>query len=67
VLRSRLLRRVVVEPEVVVRAILRALDRNRGEVFVPGFYRAAALAQALAPGLLGRLLGRGAYRPAARD
>jgi uncharacterized protein len=57
VLRSRLLRRVVVGPEDVARHVLRVLDRDRRETFVPGWYRVAALAQAAAPGLLTRILG----------
>jgi short-subunit dehydrogenase len=63
VLRSRLFRRLVVEPDVVVKAILRSLERDRREVYVPRIYRAAALAQALAPSLLARLLARRGYRP----
>lgn len=63
VLRSRLFRRLVVSPDVVVKAILRSLDRDRREVYVPRIYRAAALAQALAPSLLARLLARRGYRP----
>jgi short-subunit dehydrogenase len=58
VLRSRLLRRVVVGPEDVARHVLRVLDRDRRETFVPSWYRVAALAQAAAPGLLTRILGR---------
>jgi short-subunit dehydrogenase len=58
VLRSRLLRRAVVGPEHVGRHVLRVLDRDRRETFVPGWYRVAALAQAAAPGLLSRVLGR---------
>ena len=53
---SRLLLRLVVEPDVVVRRILHALDHDRREVFTPRWYRAAALAQAAAPGLLARAL-----------
>jgi short-subunit dehydrogenase len=52
------LRRLVVEPEVVARAILRAVARDKREVYVPRVYRAAALAQALAPGLVARLLAQ---------
>lgn len=64
VLRSGLLRRLVVSPDVVVKAILGALDHDRREVYVPKVYRAAALAQALVPGLMSRLLaGRGYARP----
>jgi NAD(P)-dependent dehydrogenase (short-subunit alcohol dehydrogenase family) len=58
VLRSPLLRRAVVGPEDVARHVLRVLDRDRRETFVPGWYRAAALVQALAPGLLSRTLSR---------
>jgi uncharacterized protein len=55
VLRSPLLRRVVVGPDRIARHVLRVLDRDRRETFVPGWYRAAALVQALAPGLMNRL------------
>jgi NAD(P)-dependent dehydrogenase (short-subunit alcohol dehydrogenase family) len=58
VLRSALLRRAVVPPERVARHVLRVLDRDRGETFVPGWYRVAALAQALAPGLVSRAQAR---------
>jgi short-subunit dehydrogenase len=62
VLASPLLRRAVIEPEDVARHVLRALERDRSETFVPGWYRAAALAQALAPGLMSRILSRAEYR-----
>jgi len=62
VLRSALLRRVVVEPNHVARQVLKAIDRDRRETFVPRWYRAAAVAQALAPGLLARLSARTGYR-----
>ena len=55
---SRLLDRLVVEPEVVARRVVSAVERNRPEIFVPGWYRVPALAQALAPGLVSRLLAR---------
>jgi short-subunit dehydrogenase len=62
-MRSGLARRIVAEPEDVARTILRSVDRDRREVFVPWFYRAAALGQNLAPGLFARVLaarsGRG--------
>ena len=51
-------RRLVMEPERVADAILRAVDRGRPEVFVPGGYRLAAAAQALAPGSLARVMAR---------
>lgn len=55
---SRLLERLVVEPEDVARRIVSAVERNRPEIFVPGWYRVPALAQAVAPGLVSRLLAR---------
>jgi uncharacterized protein len=61
-LRSALLRRLVVDPDYVARHVLKVVRRDRGETFVPRFYRAAAIAQALAPGLVGRLLSRSGYR-----
>lgn len=62
VLRSALLRRRVVGPERVARHVLEVLEHDKGETFVPRWYRAAALAQALAPGLIARLLSRAGYR-----
>ncbi len=60
VLSSRLLRRTVIDAEDVAEHVVRALEHDRREIFVPGWYRGAMLAQALAPGLLARLLaGRG--------
>ena len=47
--------RVVVGPDYVAERIVRAIERDRGEIFVPRWYRAAAIAQALAPGLLRRV------------
>ena len=61
VLRSRLGRRLVVGPPVVADGVMRAIDRDRREVFVPRWYRVPAIAQVLAPGLLVRL-GASAYR-----
>jgi short-subunit dehydrogenase len=61
-LRSAFLRRLVVEPDYVARHVLKVVRRDKGETFVPRFYRAAAVAQALAPGLVGRLLSRSGYR-----
>lgn len=63
VLKSRLLRRFVIEPEDVAVAIVRALEKNKGEVVVPWFpYRIAGVAQAVAPGLLARLVGISDYK-----
>ena len=54
----RALHRTIIEPERVANAVLRALDHDRLELFVPRWYRVAALAQTLAPGLVGRLGAR---------
>ena len=61
-LRNRVLRRVVIAPEDVARHVMRVLERDRRETFVPRWYRAAPLAQALAPSLLARVLARAGYR-----
>jgi uncharacterized protein len=50
--------RLVVEPEDVARAIVRAVERNRREVFVPWWYRVPAGLRALAPGVVARVLAR---------
>jgi short-subunit dehydrogenase len=63
VLASRFLRRRVIAPDEVARHILDVIENDRFETFVPAWYRAAAIVQALFPGLLGRVLGRrSAYR-----
>jgi short-subunit dehydrogenase len=62
VLRSAILRRLVVGPEHVATHVIRSIERDRRETFVPRSYRLAALAQALAPGLVARLAGRSGYR-----
>jgi uncharacterized protein len=61
-LRSALLRRLVVDPEHVARHVLKAVRRDKRETFVPRWYRAAAIAQAVAPGLVARLSARSGYR-----
>lgn len=56
VLKSRLLRRFLIDTEDVARAIVRAVERNRSEVTVPWFpYRLVTFTHALAPGLVTRL------------
>jgi short-subunit dehydrogenase len=56
-LRGRL-GRFVVGPDFVAKRIVRAIERNRAEIFVPRWYRAAALAQAVAPGTFRRVRAR---------
>jgi uncharacterized protein len=64
-LRSALLRRAVVGPDAVAAAVMRAVDKNRREVYVPRWYRVPAIAQALVPGVFARIGGSSGYR--ARD
>jgi len=47
--------RVVVGPKRVADSIVRAIEHDRSEIFVPRWYRAAAVAQALLPGTFRRL------------
>jgi short-subunit dehydrogenase len=61
-LRSAILRRLVVGPERVAQHVLKVIERDKRETFVPRWYRAAAVAQALAPGLVARLSARSGYR-----
>ncbi len=51
---SRLLQKLVAEPELVAEQVVRAVERDRIEQFVPHWYRPAAIVQAAAPGLLAR-------------
>jgi hypothetical protein len=53
-----LLGRIVVDPDLVARRLLGAVDRGRVEITVPRWYAPAAWAQALAPGLLARARSR---------
>jgi NAD(P)-dependent dehydrogenase (short-subunit alcohol dehydrogenase family) len=56
---NRFVRRLVVDPELVAERIVKALEHDPKEVFVPGWYRVAPLAQALVPGLVARVGVRG--------
>ena len=47
----------VAGPELVAKRVVRALRSGRREIFVPAWYRPVALAQAVAPSLLGRFMG----------
>jgi short-subunit dehydrogenase len=57
--------RVVIGPDVVADRIVRAVERDRAEIFVPRWYRLAALAQAIAPGTFRRVGARRAPPDAA--
>jgi uncharacterized protein len=56
---GRALRSLVVQPELVAERVLAAVERDRREVFVPRWYRAAPLVQAVAPKLVAALAARG--------
>ncbi len=62
VLSRRFFRRAVIAPADVAEQIVRAVERGRREVFVPRWYRVFAVAQALAPGLVARLVARSGSR-----
>ena len=58
-LRSRVLRRFVIEVDDVARAVVRAVEKDKREVTVPWFpYRLVAIAQALFPRLVTSLAAR---------
>ncbi len=58
-LRSRLLRRFVIEVDDVARAVVNAIEKGKGEVTVPWFpYRLVTIAQALFPRLVTTLAAR---------
>jgi NAD(P)-dependent dehydrogenase (short-subunit alcohol dehydrogenase family) len=58
-LRSRMLKRYVIEADEVARAVANAVEKGRAEVTVPWFpYRFATIGQALVPGLFSRLVTR---------
>ena len=51
----------VIGPDRIARSILASIRRDRRESFVPWWYRPVAILQAVVPGLVGRVLGRGRY------
>jgi short-subunit dehydrogenase len=55
-------RRLVVDPPFVAERILDAVENGRRELYVPRWYRLAALAQAFTPGALASSLARRGYR-----
>jgi short-subunit dehydrogenase len=63
VLQSRLLHAFVITPERIARSIATAVEKDKGEVTVPWFpYRPVSILQALAPGLMARMVGMSDYR-----
>ena len=67
-LRSRLMRRFVIESDDVARAVVKAIEKGRKEMTVPWFpYRPVSIVQALFPGVLARLVGSYGYRPGTQD
>ncbi len=62
VLKSAFFRRMVIRPEDVAVHILRVVEQDRRESFIPWWYRVFAIGQALAPGLIARLVARSGYR-----
>jgi uncharacterized protein len=63
VLASRIMRRLVIEPEEVARAIAKAVEKGKREVTVPWFpYRLITIAQWLLPGVFARFVGASGYR-----
>ena len=62
VLGSAFFRRSVIGPELVAERIADAVESGKRELFVPRWYRVFALAQALLPGLTGKLVARSGYK-----
>ena len=58
----RYMHRVIAEPEDVAEAVLRAIEHNRREIFVPWYYRLGAIAQALLPAAVARTAASGRLR-----
>jgi uncharacterized protein len=66
VLKSRLMGRFVIQPPRVAEAVLRSIEKGKGEITVPWFpYRPISIVQALSPGLVARFAGMSDYRPGA--
>jgi uncharacterized protein len=59
-----LARWTVLQPDDVAKSIVTAVDRGRGERVIPRYLRAVAIAEALAPSVVGRFLNRAAARVA---
>jgi uncharacterized protein len=63
IMENPVLRHTVLTPDDIARHVVGVLDRNRRETFVPNWYRAAMLAQALAPSLVARAIAGRGKRP----
>jgi uncharacterized protein len=61
-LRSAFVRHLVIGPEQVAQHVIKVVKRDKWETFVPRWYRVGAIAQALSPGLVARLLSRAGNR-----
>jgi len=59
----RVAHRFVIEPEDVARVVVHAVEHDKREVYVPGYYRLATIAQTLVPGIVARV-GRRFGKPA---
>jgi short-subunit dehydrogenase len=65
---SPLMRRFVIEAGEVATEIVDAVEKGKREVTIPWFpYRLASVIQALAPGLIARVVGSYGYRPGVHD
>ena len=58
----RIMHRVIAEPEDVAKAVLRALDHDKREIYVPWYYRFATFAQVLFPGAVASTAASGRLR-----
>jgi short-subunit dehydrogenase len=58
----RIVHPVIAEPGDVAEAVLKALDHDKREIFVPWYYRLGAIAQALFPGAVARTAASGRLR-----
>ncbi len=52
----------MIAPADVAERLVGAVENGKREVFVPRWYRIFAIAQALAPSLVARLVARSGYR-----
>ena len=64
-LERKLASRTVLRPDEVAARVMGALDRGRAETVLPRYLRALAVAEAVAPTLVGKLLSRASGRAAA--